>query len=162
MSGYSQFAWLPLCGGLTLVGLILSWVIWRRRGAAAGLLAAAWSLLPIAVYLLGLTELLWRFGTAIASFAGSLVFSFERWIGVAVLGFAVVLFGVSRVLRSRRAGQPSKREGKGQRAEPGKPGVSGTSSKAVAPSSRAAGGGKAGAEDDLSDIEDILRRRGIR
>ena len=33
---YNEVYWLPLCGGLTLLGLIASWVVWRRRGAAAG------------------------------------------------------------------------------------------------------------------------------
>ena len=65
MSTYSQIAWLPLTAGLTLIGLIVSFFVWRRRGAAAGLRGVAWSLLPLAAYLIGAIELLWRFGTAI-------------------------------------------------------------------------------------------------
>ena len=64
---YSQIAWLPLAGGLTLLGLIGSWFAWRRRGARAGLRGVAWSLLPLALYLIGAIQLLWRFGTAIGS-----------------------------------------------------------------------------------------------
>ena len=50
MSTYSQIAWLPLTAGLTLVGLIISFFVWRRRGAAAGLRGVAWSLLPLAAF----------------------------------------------------------------------------------------------------------------
>jgi hypothetical protein len=32
MSTYSQIAWLPLTAGLTLIGLIISFFVWRRRG----------------------------------------------------------------------------------------------------------------------------------
>jgi hypothetical protein len=48
MSTYNQIAWLPLAGGLTVLGLIGSWLAWRRRGVAAGLRGVAWSLLPLA------------------------------------------------------------------------------------------------------------------
>ena len=64
---YSQFEWLPLCGGLTLLGLIISWVVWRRRGAAAGLRWAAVSLLPLAAYLTHAVKMLWQIGSAMAS-----------------------------------------------------------------------------------------------
>ena len=53
MEGFEGVAWLPLCAGLTVVGCILSWVAWRRRGAGAGLRGIAWSLLPVAAYLTG-------------------------------------------------------------------------------------------------------------
>lgn len=35
MPDYSQITWLPLCAGLTVLGLAGSWLAWRRRGAAA-------------------------------------------------------------------------------------------------------------------------------
>jgi hypothetical protein len=147
---YSQIAWLPLTGGLTLLGLVLSWLAWRRRGAAAGLRGAAWSLLPLAAYLIGAIELLWRFGTAIGSFAASFVFSPEVWSGVAVVAVAVVLFTVSAFLRRRRAGR-----------HPGPAAASaagaGASRRAVAARPPGPGG-----DDDLSEVEQILRRRGIR
>ena len=48
MSTYDKIAWLPLCAGLTGLGLVLSYLVMRRRGIASGLRWAAWSLLPIA------------------------------------------------------------------------------------------------------------------
>ena len=73
MSTYSQIAWLPLAGGLTIVGLIASWIAWRRRGAGAGLRGVAWSLLPVAAYLTGAIKMLWQMGEAISSFASSFI-----------------------------------------------------------------------------------------
>jgi len=98
---YDQIAWLPLTAGLTLAGLIVSFFVWRRRGTAAGLRGVAWSLLPLAAYLIGAIQLLWTFGTAIAHFASSFVFSQRVWAGIIVLGVAIVLFVVSGSLRGR-------------------------------------------------------------
>jgi hypothetical protein len=161
MSTYSQIAWLPLTAGLTLIGLIASWVVWRRRGAAAGLRVAAWSLLPVALYLIGAIELLWRFGTAIGSFAASFVFSPKVWVGFAVIILALVLFTAGRGLR----GRARKRSG-GQVATTSGNGAVGGAAKpttAISPS-KGKGRGKATAlddDDDLADVAAILRRRGI-
>jgi hypothetical protein len=149
---YSQFAWLPLCGGLTLLGLIASWVVWRRRGAAAGLRWAAWSLLPIAAYLTHAVKMLWQIGSAIGSFATSFIFSPQVWAGVAVTGLAVVLFVVSGTLRGR-ARKPG-----GARADgPGSPPAAAPAGKALKPAKSKA----PAADDDLGDVADILRRHGI-
>ena len=160
MSTYSQIAWLPLTGGLVLLGLIASFFVWRRRGAAAGLRVVAWSLLPLAAYLIGAIELLWRFGTAIASFASSFVFSPKVWAGIIVVIVAVVLFSVSGRLRSRarrRSGDQAATRGVGTGPSPAvtaaKPG------KAVTTGKRQA----SGVDDDvLGDAAEVLRRHGIR
>jgi hypothetical protein len=153
VSVYNQIAWLPLCGGLTGVGLVLSFLAWRRRGAAAGLRGAAWSLLPLAAYLIGVVQLLWRFGTAIASFAGSFVINPRVWAGVIVVGVAIVLFVVSGGLRRRRK---RVEEGEQPAAAPG-----GRQPRAVSQPAK----GKAVAtsdDDDLGDVADILKKHGIR
>lgn len=151
MSTYSQIAWLPLTGGLTLIGLVASWFAWRRRGAAAGLRLAAWSLLPIAAYLTGVIELLWRFGSAIVSFSASFVFSPKVWSGIIVAIVAVVLFVVSGQLRGRArkrsggAGRPATTA-----AAPGK--AIGTATPKAASLD----------DDEFGDVADILRKHGIR
>lgn len=158
MSGYHQVAWLPLCGGLTLLGFIVSWYVWRRRGAAAGLRGMAWSLLPLAAYLVGVIELLWRFGAAIADFATSFVFSPEKWSGIIVVAVALVLFGVSGVMRRR---QPKRKGG-----QPSAAGAGTAPGAGHAPGTVAVKGSKrkpaAGTDDDLGDVADILKRHGIR
>ena len=105
MSTYQQIAWLPLCAGLTGVGLVLSYIAMRRRGIGSGLRWAAWSLLPLAIYLTGSTEMFWKMGVAVGDFAKGFLFSPRVWSGIAVAGLAVVLFIVSGPLR-RGEGQP--------------------------------------------------------
>ena len=75
MSTYDKIAWLPLCGGLTGIGLVLSYLVMRRRGLGSGLRWAAWSLLPMAAYLTGSIEMFWKMGVAIGDFAKGFVFS---------------------------------------------------------------------------------------
>ena len=112
MSTYDKIAWLPLCGGLTGLGLVLSYIAMRRRGLGAGLRGAAWSLLPLAAYLTGAIEMFWKMGAAIGDFAKGFVFSAQVWAGIAVAGLAVVLFVVSGPLRRRGPGQAPGRPGR--------------------------------------------------
>jgi hypothetical protein len=151
---YSQFEWLPLCGGLTLLGLIISWVVWRRRGAAAGLRWVAISLLPLAAYLTHAVKMLWQIGSAIGSFATSFIFSPQVWSGVALTGLAIVLFVVSGTLRGR-----TRKPGAGADDASGPAGrpAAAPAGKALKPAK-----GKAPAvDDDLGDVADILRRHNI-
>jgi hypothetical protein len=157
MSTYSQIAWFPLAGGLTLLGLILSWLAWRRRGVAAGLRGVAWSLLPLAAYLTGAIKMLWQMGTAIGDFASSFVFSPRVWAGVIVAGAAGVLFAVSGGLRRGRARAKQVRDGGPEaRPVPGSP----ATTKALKPAKSPAKS-KAADDDDLGEVADILRRHGI-
>jgi hypothetical protein len=157
---YGQIEWLPIAAGLAILGLILSFFAWRRRGAAAGLRGVAWSLLPVAAYLIGAIELLWRFGSAIASFASSFVFSPRVWAGFIVVIVSVLLFVVSGRLRARarrrsggQAAPKAAGAGTGTAAAAGKPG------KAVSAPKRQ----PAVVDDDvLGDAAEVLRRHGIR
>ena len=101
MSTYEQIVGLPLCGGLTALGLFLSYLVMRRRGLGSGLRVAAWSLLPLAAYLTGSVPMFWKIGVAIGDFAKGFVFSPKVWAGVALAGLAVVLLMVARPLRKR-------------------------------------------------------------
>jgi hypothetical protein len=170
MSTYDKIAWLPLCGGLTGLGLVLSFIVMRRRGLGSGLRAAAWSLLPLAAYLTGAIEMFWKMGAAIGDFAKGFVFSAEVWAGIALTGLAVVLFVVSGPLRRRSVQQGKSRPATGQAA--GATGAlpaaaSGTLATRPDPRTSAAPaktrkGSKADDDDDdLGDVADILRRHGI-
>ena len=153
---YSQIEWLPLCGGLTILGLIASWVVWRRRGVGAGLRWVAWSLLPMAAYLTHAVRMLWQIGSAIGSFAASFIFSPQVWAGVALTGLAIVLFVVSGTIRGRTR-------------KPGAAGADVPAGKAGQPAGAPAGKALKPAkskvpavDDDLGDVADILRKHGIR
>jgi hypothetical protein len=185
MSTYDKIWWLPICGGLTGVGLVLSYLVMRRRGLRSGLRGAAWSLLPLAAYLTGSVEMFWKIGVAIGDFAKGLVLSGRVWSGIAVAGLALVLFVVTGGIRSRRVkdGASGKavtgaKTGKGvndQRANDqgtreiatrplssaASPTASPTASTAAAPAARKGKGKSAAGDEDMQDVEDILRRHGI-
>jgi hypothetical protein len=162
MSTYSQIAWLPLCGGLTGLGLVVSWFAFRRRGFAAGLRGVAWSLLPLAAYLTGAIEMIWKIGVAIGDFATAFIFSPEKWAGIVVTGVALVAFVVSGLLRRSRPGKDGKpadgtlTDGKAK----GGAAKAGPARKGQAIAARS-GTAAAGDDDDFRDIEKILRDRGI-
>lgn len=155
MSTYNQIAWFPLCGGLTGLGLVLSWFVFRRRGLRAGLRGVAWSLLPLAAYLTGAIEMIWKMGVAIGDFASSFVFSPEKWAGIAVTGLAVVLFVVSGMTRGRQARRA--KDVKGKDGQAGAP----AAKKGQAIAARSFQAPATGDDDDFSEIEQILRNRGI-
>ncbi|WP_344945115.1 hypothetical protein, partial [Actinomadura miaoliensis] len=79
--------------GVTALGLLISWGLYRRRGAASGLRGAAWSLVPLAAAMTGVT-----------GFLADLAFSPAKWAGVAVAGLAVLLYLTSGAMLSRRGG----------------------------------------------------------
>jgi hypothetical protein len=166
MSTWNAIAWFPICVGLTAAGLVLSWFRWRRRGARRGIRAVAWSLLPLAVYLTGAIVLIGRIGSAVVNFSTAFVFSPKSWAGVILLGtaglFLLVTGGIPRLFsRRRRAqkkelapaepdGRPPAPAGQGGRAALAKPGNAGK-------------GGAAREADGLDkDVEEILRRHGIK
>lgn len=137
--------------GLTVVGLVASWGAYRRRGAASGMRGAAWSLVPMGAYLTGTTK-----------FLTDLALSPSKWAGVVVVGLAVVLYMVSGVLLRRGTGQ-------GDAAGPADAAKARKAPKAAkGPARRPAKGAveqskpdASGLGDDLGDIQDILKRRGI-
>ncbi|MEU7987181.1 cellulose synthase [Streptosporangium canum] len=173
---FDQIAWLPLCAGVTGVGLVLSFLLMRRRGVVAGLRGVAWSLLPLAAFLTGALPTLWQIGTAIVGFFAGVVFNPTVWAGVAVTGLSLVLFLVTGVLRGRRtaASADPRTPAAGTPAAPGGPMTAGgpvtagggatqpLPQRKAAPAQKPAPARKPAADDDFSDIEDILKRRGIR
>ena len=169
MSTYDKIAWLPLCGGVTGLGLILSYLVMRRRGLGSGLRGAAWSLLPLAAYLTGSIKMFWKIGVAIADFAKGFVFSTEVWSGIAVAGVAALLFVVSGPLRRRRGKRGQDPQAVGAKADtaagreiaPRTTTPVATTASARTPVKARKGKNAAGDDDGLGDVEDILRRHGI-
>jgi hypothetical protein len=147
--------WQALTVVLTLVGLVATGLIWRRRGAVAGLRMLAVSLLPAAAYLTGTLRLLWEIGDAVVTWAVRLTFSPMMWMGIVLAGISVTLFVVAGGLRRRGVGgAPSPRE----RELPGT-----TSRPPARPPGKEAGSSpkESSVDDDMAEIEEILKRRGI-
>jgi hypothetical protein len=109
--GYNSIAWLPLCAGLTILGLILSYTVGRRRGRLSMLRGVAWSLLPVAAYLTGSVEMFWKIGAAIGHYADGFVFSPVKWAGVAVAGLSALLFFATSGRGRRRAARLARKSG---------------------------------------------------
>jgi hypothetical protein len=174
MSTYDKIAWLPLCGGLSGLGLILSYLVMRRRGLGSGLRGAAWSLLPLAAYLTGSIEMFWKIGTAIGDFAKGFAFSPKVWSGIALAGLAVVLFVMSGPLRRHRVARSKDTDAVGTAdaaktrqlaprtaGVPAAPAKAPATAPAKAPVKARKGKAADDDDDDLGDIADILRRHGI-
>ena len=152
MGEYDATVWQALGVTLTAVGLLLSGLVWRRRGAASGLRGVAWSLLPLAAALMGLLRVVWEVADSVSSWAVRLVFSPVVWAGVVVAGVSVVLFVVSGFLR-RRSPKPTRAERRAAKEGDQPAAVTGDRSRP--------GATPAVKDDDMDDIEAILRKHGI-
>ncbi len=142
--------WGALTLTLTLLGGLWTFYAFRRRGVASGLRGAGLTLLPAAAWMTGTLEMFTDIGGAVADWATHLVFSPVVWAGIVLAGISVLLFGASSALRERgRGGKPGAEPG----AEPKK------RDKKALP--KASGPGAPAIDDDMADIEAILRKRGI-
>jgi hypothetical protein len=183
---YSSIAWLPLAAGLTVLGLILSYAVWRRSGTRPALRVVAVSLLPIAAYLTGAIEMFWKIGVAIGQFGTGFAFSTTKWVGIGVTGLAIALFLAAGGRQARRAARERRKAARaGQDGDAGvaaadgrRDALAGTpgaptrglpanrtpvpaTRKAEAPAKASRRAAQDDGDDDLKDIEDILRKRGI-
>ena len=159
-----SFAWAPLCIGVTVIGLVLSYLAWRHRGAASGMRGSAYSLLPLGLYLTGVIPLLWRIGSQIVGWAAGLIFKPTVWAGTIVLALAVLLWVLSGMLLRRKVTKSNRAEDGGD-GDAGRPKAATGAAKRPAVERTVATGQSAGSaggdDDDLKDIEELLRRRGI-
>jgi hypothetical protein len=176
---YSSVFWLPLCAALTALGLVITYAVGRRRGSRAMLRGAAWSLIPLAAYLTGSIKMLWQIGDAIGNFASAFVFSPVKWAGIGVAALCAVLFVATsgrerrKAARARAAARAAEGSDK-KAAAPAAAGQALPGGTAPLPATRqvepvrnqpaAKGSRKAAAgpaDDDMKDIEEILRKRRI-
>jgi len=146
---YDSAAWGALAFALSTLLGVVTFFRWRAKGLAAGLRGAAWTILPVAAWLTGVLELAFDVGDSVGRWAVHLVFSPVVWLGIVLAGVSAVLFGASALLAGRAVG-----------------GVTGdgTPPPAVGSAPRRGRGGKGTAaigDDDLGDIEAILRKHGI-
>jgi hypothetical protein len=165
---FSQIPWFFLCGGLTAVGLIGSWFALRRRGPRAAARWLAWALLPTALYLVGILQVLWRFGVAIGDFFSGLAFSPKVWSGVILAGVSLVLFVVTGGLRGRSRRKRAKAEPDSQPpatralgAAPPAAASAGMASRPKAAPVPAKRKGAAPDDEDFGEVAAILKRHGI-
>lgn len=144
---YDSAAWGALAFALSTLLGVVTFFHWRSRGLAAGLRGAAWTILPVAAWLTGVLELTVEVADSVGDWALHLVFSPVVWLGIVLTGVSAVLFGASALVGGRRGG-----DARG----------TGTPPAVEAPRKRGRGtGAPAVADEDLADIEAILRKHGI-
>jgi len=151
---------LIICLALTAAGLVAAWGRWRRKSPRAGVRMLAWAVLPMAFYLTGLADLAERIGSAFTKFGAAFVFSPKTWLGVIIAGVALLLLLVSGGLPKvpgRKGSKAVRKDGSAPEAAQGR---------SSGPQALTTGTGKtrkqaAADDDDMADVEAILRRRGI-
>jgi hypothetical protein len=148
-----EVTWAALTTVLTALGAAWTWYAFRHRGMASGLRGAGLTLLAPAAFLTGTLEMFTEIGGSVADWATSLVLSPMVWAGIVLAGLSVLLLGSSAMLRNRALAAKAD-----DGAAPPK--------QAAAPKDRqglppASGRGEPAIDDDLADIEAILKRRGI-
>ncbi len=138
---------LPLCIGLALLGVIATGFAWRRRNKGRVIQGVALALAPVALYFSGLLRLLWNGIVAVGTWASTLILSPAIWFGLALLGFCVVLWVVGGIVarrsRARAKAVPSK------------------SSAAALPAKGKSDRNQPPVDDDMAEIEALLKARGI-
>ncbi|VXB64525.1 cellulose synthase [Nocardioides sp. AX2bis] len=152
--------WLALTVTLTLVGAVLTWVAYRRRGLPSAMLVAGVTVLVPAAYLTRTLRMLTEVVDAVAGWATSLVLSPTVWAGIVMAGLGVLLIAGSRALAARGIG--ARRRGVPR-------GTTAATAPAAAPAGRErprVGAGRKpepapAVDDELADIEALLKRRGI-
>jgi hypothetical protein len=147
---------LPLCLGLTLLGVIATGIAWRRGNRGRVIQGAALALAPIALYFTGLLQILWDFVAAIVGWASRIIFTPAVWFGLSLLGVCIVLFVVGGIVARRSAAKAV--------AAGGVPKAVARSAKPTTSSSAQPARGKAGPppiDDEMAEIEALLKKRGI-
>jgi len=151
--------WAALTLTLTALGAMWTWFAYQRRGLAAGMRGLAFTLLPVAAYLTQTLEMFTRIFGAVGDWATDLVFNPGVWLGVAVAGISALLFVISGRLRARQLGSAPGTSAVG--ASDGKSAKSASSAKAVKPTSSKPTKGEPAIDDEMAEIEALLRKRGI-
>ena len=145
--------WAALTAALTVAGAIWTWIAFRRRGAANGLRALGFTLLPAAAWLTGTLEVVVEIAGSITDWATGLVFNLFTWAGVGLAGLSVVLWVVSGLIRDRQLARgqdagAARKDGKAASPQP-------------LPAARSSGAGRSPIDDEMADIEALLKKRGI-
>jgi len=117
---------------------------WRRSDGIGALRWSGWALVPPALLLTGTIRLAGQVAGEVVAWGANVVFNPAMWIGCVVATVAVAMIAGAAALR-RRAGPAAvdRRSGKPTAVER-------SSSSRAAP-----------VDDDMAEIEEILRRRGI-
>lgn len=159
---------LVVAGVLTLVFVVITALVWSRAQVKTVFWWIGLTLVPMAVYLLGLAPAVVGAIETLNRWALALEFTPIVWVGIALGGLATLLMLGSRLIpsesyRDRRAARKEKKKQATQPA-PSRPAVSGRPAPA-SPQPAASGAAKAPAKGsgdaEMDEIAELLRKRGI-
>lgn len=162
----AQDALLPLCIGLSLIGVVITVIALARGRRGRAVQGLALALAPVALYLTGLLNLVWDAVVAVVRWATGNVFDLKAWVGFGLLALCVVLWLVGGVLarRSRRRTKAVAAENKAQ-GQVGTGQVGRGKGAARQPVDRTPSKGSAkqpvAQDEDMAEIEALLKSRGI-
>ena len=142
---------LPLCVGLTLLGVIATGIAWRKGNKGRVIQGIGLALAPIALYFSGLLWLLWDAIVAFGTWASKIILSPAVWFGLSLLGLCLVLWVVGGLI-ARRTSTPKGKE------------VDAQSTANALPAKKGAGKSRRNEppiDEELAEIEALLKSRGI-
>jgi hypothetical protein len=142
---------LPLCVGLTLLGVIATGVAWRKGNKGRVIQGIGLALAPIALYFSGLLSLLWAAIVALGTWTSKIMLSPAVWFGLSLLGLCVVLWVVGGLLARRTSTAKSKE-------------VNAQSTANALPAKKGAGKSRRNEppiDEEMAEIEALLKSRGI-
>lgn len=165
-----------VCSALSAAGLAIALLTaWKKtrtgRHFRRATAIAGWALVPIGLHLTGLVGVFGTIGVEFGKWAAKLVFSMQVWTGFAVLAVGVLLMAIARLTggrgrKAKRGKGKSKGVDAGTAAGPAAPeaskpaGALPAEKRAAQPASGSKSSGD-GEGEDFSEIEEILKRRGI-
>ncbi len=154
---------LPLCLGLSLLGLIAAILAGRRGRKGRAVQGVALALAPVALYFSGLLRLAWNGVVAVVDWASHVILSPLVWLGLSLLAVCVVLWVVGGVVARRTPKRSRKAETTAPTA--GRPGsasvVTTGPTTSTSTSKKAARQPAPPVDDDMAEIEALLKSRGI-
>lgn len=136
-------SWGALAFSLTVLGGIYTWWALRHRGVTAAVRGAGLTLLPLAAWMTGLLSVAGDVVDTFTTWFAHLVFSPKVWLGMIIFVVAFVLIGGANAVSRRVDPKPAKKRA--------------TDPKAV----RATSAADPLIDDDLAEIQEILKKRGI-
>ncbi len=150
-----EATWAALAATLTLLGLVWTWISFRRRGAVGAMRAFGFTLLPVAAFLTGTLEMFTEIAGSVTDWASGLVFNPLTWAGIGMAGTGVVLIVLSGVLRDRQVARASGAGNGGEVSTPSRRGDLPEASSTRAPRQQPV------VDDEMAEIEALLKKRGI-
>jgi hypothetical protein len=147
---------LPLCVGLSLLGVIATGIAWRRGNKGRVVQGIGLALAPIALYFSGLLRLMWNAAVAFGTWASEIIFSPAVWFGLSLLGLCLVLWVVGGIVARRSSAAKSKEVG-AQSTAAALPANKGQAKKGAAKSAQS----QPPIDEEMAEIEALLKSRGI-